>query len=257
MTERLGLIFSNEQICDPSYLPSREELISRVHGHLLSMFGNNLEAYDKDLKTLEPTYPAKFGYRHGMFELLNREGVTKLTRYLGDSALRICPDGDKVRIANVGAGLGRLKYFVDQAALDMGIDNLDIVDSDYGVMVRDLGLKVPFEVLNETYQQTLRRHKPQIVISSWMDKGSDWTPAFRNTASVEEYVLMGKPGICGTPASWAERKKGFSRHTLYDLCETQVGFRDDLFPYNAVGASAPGLVYTSGTVSFRRVETNA
>jgi len=135
----------------------------------------------------------------------------------------------------------------------MGINNLDMFASDTGSMVFRKSLDVPFGVLDENYTQTLHKHKPQIVISSWMPPDHDWTQAFRNSACVQEYLLIGQPDACGKPESWAERRHGYTRHVLHELGDTQIGFKDDLYPYEEIGKPAPVLVHKSRTVSFSRV----
>lgn len=252
---QIGMIFDGHRLCDPRYLPDHDEVISVVGGNLLATYGTELKAYREDRKKRRLSYPLKFGYRHGMYEILNREGIDRLTKYLGESALRIRPDGGKVKVGEVGAGLGRLTHFVCKAAARMGIDNLDMFASDSGDMVAQQKLETPFDVFDESYVRSLRFHKPQIVISSWMPQGDDWTTTFRNSQCVDEYILIGQMNACGKPDSWEQRRRGFARHILHDLSEAQIGYKDDLYPYEAVGEPAPSAVYNSKTVSFRREPT--
>lgn len=62
------------------------------------------------------------------------------------------------------------------------------------------------------FDAALAAHEPQIVLSSWMPMGRDWTAAVRRTPSVREYVLIGEAdyGICGDPwLTWGFRGGGF------------------------------------------------
>ncbi|MCX6728927.1 MAG: hypothetical protein NTV39_04155 [Candidatus Saccharibacteria bacterium] len=249
----IGMMFENHQLCDPSYLPDYDEVVSTVGGHLLADYGNNLQLYREDRNMDEITYPLKFGITHGTFEILNKDNVDRLTKYLAQKALRINPNGEKVKIAEIGAGLGRLTHFVCQSALSQGIDNLDMVATDTGEMARRKGLYVPFDVMRESYDKTLSGCKPQIVVSSWMPAHCDWTQDFRNAQSVQEYILIGQPNLCGKPTSWAEHPGNFARIPLDDLSDTQLGYRDDFFPYDVIGEPTPPQVHRSRTVSFTRV----
>jgi hypothetical protein len=249
----IRMMSENHRLCNPRHLPDYDEVVSTVGGHLLATYGDNLPAYTEDFKDDQLDYPMGFGRYHGMFEIINKEYIDKLTQRLAESALRIRPDGEKVKIAEVGAGLGRLTHFVCQSALAMGVENLDMFASDTGAMAFRKGLNVPFDVLNENYTQSLRVHKPQIVVVSWMPPYHDWTAAFRNSACVQEYMIIGQPNICGNSQSWASRKRGFARHVLHDLSGVQIGFKDDLYPYEFVGKPVPMLAHKSRTVSFTRV----
>lgn len=62
------------------------------------------------------------------------------------------------------------------------------------------------------FDEALRTHDPDFVLSCWMPMGHDWTAAFRAKASVREYILIGESdyGICGHPwRTWGFRGGGY------------------------------------------------
>jgi hypothetical protein len=128
----------------------------------------------------------------------------------------------------------------------------NIVASDSG----EWSLKTEFPVEKIEHGDALKKHKPKIAIFSWMPYREDYTPDFRATESIEEYILIGEKdgGCCGNnETTWDKSfetitarssKKGniFRRSDLDDVSKNQVCRTDALGFYGG----------HSQTVSFRR-----
>ena len=129
------------------------------------------------------------------------------------------------------------------------------VSTDSGIrgLHDECGMKFPVEKIS--HLDALNKYKPDIVISSWMELGQDWTSSFRACSSVQEYILIGEAdsGVCGRlwetwgvgSRSRGKRRRppfeqdGFTRHNLF---VPQIGRTDD--PWNRRSRSS--------TVIFRR-----
>lgn len=135
-------------------------------------------------------------------------------------------------ILEVGAGDGRLSYFLRQRLPDSSI-----VAIDNG----SWGIEPVFPVEKMEIDEALEKYKPDLVISCWMPYKDDWTPLFRACDSVKGYVLIGETdgGCCGNEELWfgAEGeapgyiKDGFARQNLDELRRLQIcrtDYYDDL-----------------------------
>lgn len=128
----------------------------------------------------------------GVYELFTDEYVTALANHLR---------GSKV-VLEVGAGSGRLSHLLRQKLSH----RTQIIATDSGGWRKMRGLKpVTYPVEQLPFDKALEKHKPDVVLASWMPMGHDWTEQFRLQPSVSEYVLIGEPGCCGkTWESWGE-----------------------------------------------------
>ena len=202
------------------------------------------------------------GKSNGMkqYEVWNADYIARLAEYILERATALALL--RVVVVEVGAGDGRLSHFL-RRAIDLlrpcdGVV-LDIIATDSGAR----RLPTICAVEAEDHVIALGTHQPQIVLCSWMELGEDWTRAFRDCISVNEYVLIGEidDGCCGHPSdTWGympgsddtpapHDADGFVRVELglsqYQVCKTDEpwGFRR--------GRS------WSHSVSFRRVQVEA
>lgn len=248
-----------ERIENPNLLLSYHEILRIIQTHIIEKYGTDSFEYDRALDSRNhPPYPKKLGDEKFMYEILNVEYVDRLADYISKRADSMRTDSGPVQVLEVGAGLGRLTHFLRQATLEKGNTGIEFVATDIGDYGRAMGsANILSKVEIADYQNALKQRQPQIVISSWMPNNQDWTPDFRAAPSVQEYILIGQPIICGKPSSWGESDgqviDGFQRVDLTDLARWQIGFRDDLFPYDAVGRTPAYNTHKSRTVSFRRV----
>jgi len=159
-----------------------------------------------------------------LYELFSAEYISALSDYIKS---RINPSD---LILEVGAGDGRLAHFLRERGLNVvAIDNFEW----------EITPLFPVEELD--YKEALKKYNPAIVICSWMPYFADWTPAFRNTRSVREYIIIGEfpGGCCGNETIWSDHE-GFEEIEIdfpLQICRTD---RDHFFH--------------SGTFIFRRME---
>ena len=202
---------------DPNYLPKRAE----IH----EAFGSdNLFSVDWDKFCHDKESP--------VYELLNQEYIQALSGYIRSRVNELGGTEDKpVVVLEVGAGNGRLTHFLVEALeVDLG-DKVKIVATDRKTIVKTF----PVEQIEQA--EALKKYNPDIVISSWMPYEVDFTKNFRDTESVNEYILIGEPigGNCGHPwLTWGETQEeetdqsppyaedGFTMEELDDLSKFQV-----------------------------------
>ncbi len=186
-----------------------------------------------------------------LFEILTNEYIEDLTCYLVNRINKLIDQ--QITILEAGAGDGRLTFFVNQKLQRYSQKEVKMIAIDNG----QRGIKPLYRIINYDYQEALERFKPQIVLSSWMPMGVDWTKDFRKTISVMEYILIGPKdnGFSGAYyETWGQGKNiklyeidGFERLDLENLNQRQLCFEN--FKYEPLNNLAKKF---SHTVSFRR-----
>jgi hypothetical protein len=195
----------------PSYLPSYKELkkyFSDVPEHSTEC-KNWREFVDEDYK---------------IYEIYTQEFIENFSNFLVKHVKEFKKEGQPVTILEVGAGNGRLTYFLNSNIKEISSDLVKCIAVDSGESkIKEAFLEVPVEKLD--YKEALKKYKPQIVISSWMPHDEDWTTDFIKEDSVEEYILIGEEdsGCCGKyPETWENYvADNFERKRLYDLTKVQ------------------------------------
>ncbi len=177
------LLVKRERLRDPNILPSRSEIFNAFpetpSGPGLSPW---IEfSHDKD---------------NTFFELLNREYIAKLSNYIDQRAMQIAEITQKpVTVLEIGAGDGRLTHFLESWSSNPNVDYL-ATDIDQKEDAR-WHIKPAFPVTSMDYREALEKYKPDVVISSWMPLGVDFSQAIRDTNTVSEYILIGEDGSTG------------------------------------------------------------
>lgn len=138
--------------------------------------------------------------RHGMYELHTTELIGALAAHVRSRlpALRERSAADGVGgvvILEVGAGTGALTHFLAQEL--EAEPELAVVSCDSRAQALP-GARYP-GVVEMSASAALAAFAPQLVLCSWMPMGRDLSAAFRQCASVDEYVLLGEAddGACG------------------------------------------------------------
>lgn len=141
-----------------------------------------------------------------VYQLWTAESLAALAAWLTRRGAR--------RILEVGAGDGRLTHWLQPL-----VPQAMFVATDDGSW-HITGSHRLADVRPASVETALRRHAPDTVLSSWMPYRVDWTPAFRATASVARYVLIGEGewGCVGTHAAW-QAQRGWRRERLEDFSE--------------------------------------
>lgn len=185
------------------------------------------------------------------YEVLSREYIAGLGGYLAQRIEELGgTEENPLMILETGAGDGRLTHFLRLCLEDLSPGKSNLVATDK--KQNWIPIHYPVEVLD--YRKALQKYNPTIVIASWMPLGKDWTPAYRKTPSVQEYLLIGEPdgGVCGSFATWGEKpfykpvpvpeyqKDGFEMVFLDQVTINQFLSRENLWS-------------NSATVAFRRI----
>lgn len=170
-----------EKLRDPSYLPTYEDILCafKKKGPFSHEWSNFL-----------------FNEENPVFELLNKEFIDAFGDYLIQRVENFSvTENEPLTILEVGAGNGRLTYFLQQKFEQKIPGKVKIVATDSGAW--ELKAFFPVEQLN--HKEALEKYQPKIVIFSWMPNEEDYTKDFRVTKSVDEYILIGEAdgGCCG------------------------------------------------------------
>lgn len=234
----------------PTYLPTHDEILRAFcpDGYSLSDTKREWDRFCRDDE------------ENPFFEVLNEEFIDAFTDYLVTRAESFdVTEGQPVTILEVGAGNGRLSYFLQKKLEEKFPGKIRVVATDSGEW--ELKQVFPVEVIG--HDDALKKYQPKIVIFSWMPPFEDYSADFRKMDSVEEYLLIGEADDDMSGDAWltwgidptAYKKKpedraippyevdGFERENLVDISKKQI-CRTDF----------PGEYFHSKTVSFKRKE---
>ena len=193
------------------------------------------------------------------FEILTVEMVDALADYvIGRYSGR--PGG--VTIAEVGAGRGRL-------ALQMMIrlpSDIRYVASDSNawglgsyytaegleIFARSGGVRLSLPIVESLdFEEAMKKHKPDVVIVSWMPQMVDFSAAIRRVPSVKEYILIGTTDMGMNGHIWDTwggdasvkpwQSDGWDGLLLEQVAQHQLCLID-----------RPGFWFNSSCMSFRR-----
>lgn len=210
-----------------------------------------LPTYDQ-VKTAFPTWEEFRDFCHDqtnpVFEVLNEEYLNGLADYFAGKVNEYSASEDRpLVILEIGAGNGRLSYFLQQKLEERVPGQTKVIATDSGKW----NIENSFPVEELTHEKAINKHHPDIVVCSWMPPGIDFTADIRRCKSVGEYVLIGEAdesimgSPCGNPhTTWAGglyEADGFQRENLAHLSPIQIGVSDDR-----------GRPNRSRTVSFKR-----
>ena len=178
--KKLEVEFFREAINDPTYLPFR----SVINSAFPEEYADSKQAWQK--YTDDENYPK--------YEIFTVEYIEQLAATLHDTALRLGHSPTRpLRVLEVCAGNGRLTHFLNEE-IDRkypGLINVFAIDSGR------LEIAPTFPVENMSHKDALDTYQPDVVINSWMPPNEDLSQDFRDTPSVQEYILIGEPDLCG------------------------------------------------------------
>lgn len=181
-------------------------------------------------------YDFCFNSKKPIFEILTEEYLNALTNYCAKRIERYgASTKNPLLILEVGAGSGRLSYFLQKKLNELISGMVKVVATDSG----KLNIKPEFAVEKATCKQALKKYQPDIVLCSWMPYQIDFSADFRQTDSVKEYILIGETdgGCCGDDwNTW-----GY----LSSSKDNQKNKTENLTPYQADGFIRKDLVELS------------
>lgn len=202
-----------EQLKYPLYLPAYEEILMAFPDRFGSKGCADFE-YDDFCK------------KESIFEFFNREFIAKLVDYLEKEIIKYKGTKENpVTILEVGAGSGRLSYFLENEIKNRKLENM--VKTTPPTDSKEYKIEVlPVESIS--YKEAIKKYAPKIVIVSWLPQGEDWTLDFRDFDCIKEYILIGEPEICGTGDTYDDilieegkfRTTELSDVKKYQICKT-------------------------------------
>jgi len=154
--------------------------------------------FDEETKSEEPG-------KQQIFQFYNKQYNDAIAQVLHKMSPRL--------ILDVGAGDGLMTKLMKARGF-----NIIAVDN-YSWEFRERYA----DVIRMDYKKALAKYNPDVVISSWMPLGTDWTPDFRKTKSVKHYIQIGEVNMC-CGGDWEDRKtwpiQTATEATKYALCRT-------------------------------------
>ena len=225
-----------DKLRDPRYLPSFDEVI--------------------DLFSFRHTFGVRFSdwthftiefLDYSVYEFFTREHIEGLSSYLAGRISDIhAKTGKKATILDVCAGNGRLPYFLDQTlSKKSDPETFQVLAVDKKMERWNRKNEDPvYNVQEMDCIEALKSFEPDIVIASWMPGDNkpllgskhDWPTKFRETPSVEEYILISENyweeyfGMSDylIPSTFvpAYTSEGFKRVDHDDLRKFQICFID-------------------------------
>lgn len=216
-----------EKLVDPAFLPTFSELVRAFSP------GEGPQRY----------YWDDYCESSGAWEILTEEFIGALGDHLLTSAEKYGASPEKpLVVLEVGAGNGRLTHFLGEFLDKKAPGVFAAIATDNGE-AEEAKPVFPVDIID--FQDALIKYQPGVVISSWMIGFEDWTPYFRSTKSLREYVLIGYPDYCGRVESWTGSGGfgEFRRVFLQDLQGVQVCTYDDPRDLH-VGGQRNSLTYS-------------
>lgn len=195
---------TRRELDNPHYLPTVDEVYDAFGG--IDDFGLFRLTHDW------------YSYANSQrYEVLTQEYVSALGIYLADRVKQYGGNVDQpLRILEIGAGDGRLSYFLNFYLQAHTPGQASIIATDREELTQG---NFPVEIID--YEDAVQKYKPTIIINSWMPLGQDWTSKCRKAPGVQEIILIGDEGACGTPEAW-EEDSSFTRSDLPDLEAVQI-----------------------------------
>jgi len=243
-TQELTPEVVRQKISDPYWLANYQEMARMVDSYTnkSGQFLSGKEEKGKWIEFLEKE-------NSPIFEIWTKDYIDRFANYLSQEAELL--GGTKENptvILEVGAGSGKLSFFLSQKLRESNVATIKLITTDYHN--EDFKIKSPYNnIVNLSEKDAIEKFKPSIVICSWMPLGEDWTTDFRKADSVQEYILIGPEGPCGTEATWEEfQSHDFEKVEQKYLSEVQIS-RLDIF--HAPRKFSSGDFITK-TTSFKR-----
>lgn len=190
---------------DPSYLPSLDE-------------ARATEISPEGREALRHYYVRP--YETERFEVWTQEFIAGLSGHImsGVNAAQV----EAPTILEVGAGDGRLAGFLRQT-VELSNPQANVVATDIEPQRGSA-----FPIVGMDVREALEEYKPNVVISSWMPLGHEWTRDMRATSTVNEYIIMGVPHMTGSYSTWHEPELGeFMPADLEQLDKQKIGQLSD------------------------------
>lgn len=145
------------------------------------------------------------------FQVINKEFIDWLSNEIINKINKI--NKEKITILEVGAWNGRLSYFLSKEInILQNKKKVDsIITDDYSWFNKDdenpyfyMKKIDSIKIENYNYEEAIDKFQPDIIISSWMPLNEDWTKKFRESESVENFILIWTYIDCWTVESWDE-----------------------------------------------------
>ncbi|MBI96316.1 hypothetical protein CL656_04150 [bacterium] len=124
-----------------------------------------------------------------IYEFINKEYLNDLSNYLVENY----KENKKIKILEVGAGNGKLTYHLRKLLEEKNPEKFKIKATDLG----EWEIETLYEVEKVDLEEAIKKHKPNVIICSWMPFKQDFTEIFRKYKNVQEYILIGDPDVCG------------------------------------------------------------
>lgn len=136
-----------------------------------------------------------------LLNVITAELVEGLSKYFIKAAKKAeKPDDNPFTVVEVGAGSGKLAHCLQQYCDKKSPRTIRVIATDNGAD----GYEEIFDVERLCHTEAIKHYKPDIILSSWMPPGIDFSKAWRMTPYVKEYILIGDwDGCTGSEDTYA------------------------------------------------------
>jgi hypothetical protein len=215
-------------LCDilgiPSGLPASKSPPISYRTHLTALYGHDPDLLQERFCEEHPL--VRFCAKNNLFEFWSREYIDTLADYIAVQLASPSSPPGGLTILELGAGDGCFTHHLTNALKTRIPDT-----TPWRAVATDVAPPLgALHVLQADFRSALTRFRPNIVLCSWMPQGQDWTAAFRQCPSVQQYILIGEvdDGCCGHPfLTWGMPPPPRGEHAP-DGCRTDA--RDDALP---------------------------
>lgn len=150
-----------------------------------------------------------WGRHHGMpiWMFWTQEYVDGLARLIVETY------GADAKVVEVGCGDGALSMLLKERGINIiATDDCSWDFDPQKHKKEDRWFHVPVERYVEVekvgYYEAIKKHRPDVILVSWMPYQEDWTPGFRRFKSTKGYIIIGEGqgGCTGGDRTYNEKK---------------------------------------------------
>jgi|GEM_PF-1517649 len=155
-------------------------------------------------------------------EVLHKEMIDALSAYIRSRAQRLLKDNPTYKtchVIEVAAGTGRLSHFLQR---NIPEDEAIFHPTDSGTW--NIPHEMPVEKIDA--YTAMKKYNPQMALCSWMPYQLELSCTFRQTPSVQEFVLLGNENCCGVHSDTWYGDETFERIELPSITQHQIGAMD-------------------------------
>ncbi len=182
----------------------------------------SIPKYDKAVNIILNTDWFSVCHEYGIFEIFTQEYIKELSNFIEKRF------GKNIKIVEVCAGDGRLTKVLKEKGFNIiGIDDRSRQKDEKGKTKEKQDIKYPDFIINQEALQYIKDIKPELIIASWIEYGSDLDIKIVETGIPLIIIGEGHGGCTGTFEFWNRdefKYEKLDKATKYNIARTDGGF---------------------------------